>query len=240
MGLRGITLGIIAVCMAWSVPPPEATAEEAGTAPLALPDNIDPALREQLETMDAKLAEVEDFEAAFVKARHTPLLKKPLVSRGVVKATRDVVLWETTEPRRSRTLIADDEVKLYDLEQERVEVYPLTGEMADFGASPLPRFNELARRFEIEQGSVEDHPGGVISVNLTPRSAELREYIERLSMTFDVERAEIINVSFHQGEGELTSYTFDSVTLDPGLDPGELTLGLAEDVEVVRPYGGGE
>lgn len=188
--------------------------------------------------MDVRLADVEDFEATFTKLKFTPLLKKPLTSRGVVRATRDVVLWDTIEPRISHTYIADDEVVLYDPRRKRAEVYPLTGEMAGFGASPLSSVRTLVEQFEVELDSRET-PEGIIALRLIPRSIQMREQIDSLIFIVNPAKAHIVALLMLQPSGERTEYLFDAVTLDPGLDPDALTLNLPEDVEVVRPYGGG-
>ncbi len=66
----------------------------------------DPDFTKRLAALDATLAKTIDFKANFEQRKYTPLLKKPLVSKGVLTSKGGMVKWETTEPR-SVTIFID-------------------------------------------------------------------------------------------------------------------------------------
>src|SRR5438105_2755118 len=58
----------------------------------------DPAFDQALRAINAKGLAIKDLTADFVQEKHSPLVRKPLVSRGTVTAKGDTSLWVTTAP----------------------------------------------------------------------------------------------------------------------------------------------
>lgn len=74
-------------------------------APSAAELNTDEAFKKRLAALDAAMAMTKDFKANFEQRKYTPLLKKPMVSKGVLTSKGGLVKWETTEPRPVTILI---------------------------------------------------------------------------------------------------------------------------------------
>ena len=66
------------------------------SAPPTLP--ADPIFDKRLTALDDLMSKTSDFRAAFRQEKHTPLLKKPIVSEGVMTSKDGFVRWETTKP----------------------------------------------------------------------------------------------------------------------------------------------
>jgi len=98
-----IGLGFAATPPMVSPPTSAASVAPSGQSPAA--KTADPALEKRLAALDAAIAKTVDFKANFEQRKYTPLLKKPMVSKGVLTSKGGLVKWETTEPRLVTILI---------------------------------------------------------------------------------------------------------------------------------------
>ncbi len=62
------------------------------------PAKTDPAFEAKLADIDARAGRIQDYTARFEQQKYTALLRKPLVSSGVVKVLGPVVRWDTEKP----------------------------------------------------------------------------------------------------------------------------------------------
>lgn len=212
--------------------------------------DLPPDLRESLEAMDRRLAHVHSLQADFIKAHYTPLLRKPMISRGRVRMTDGLVRWDTLEPRVSHTLLRDNEVQILYPDDKRMEVYPLDERFSQFGVGPLPRMAELAERLSIERiepddlladDPANDKPGSApapryIALRMTPKAQALREQVDRVDVLVDTKVGYIRTLRIVQPDGTRTVYTFQDAELNPDLSRSSLELEPPPGTRVVRPY----
>src|SRR4051794_3819975 len=64
--------------------------------PTSVPVTTDPKLLERMVQIDQRVASIKDMVADFEQQKITPLLKKPLISKGTVRVLPTSMLWETT------------------------------------------------------------------------------------------------------------------------------------------------
>ncbi len=203
------------------------------TAAAAEVPSTDVDLSPTLRAADERLAAVHSLRASFEQEKRIALLKRPLTSRGTVSMQNGKVLWQTESPRPSSMLVDDGEIRMYDPEAGRVEVYRVEERFSDMAASPVPRLDVLAKSFEIEE--VEE-PGALV-LRLAPRTDLLRDQLAEATLSLDAELGYVKEIEIVDQDGDRTTIRFTHVEVNPELDPGALTLDVPPDTEVVMPQG---
>ena len=210
--------------------------------------------RERLELMQEKLEHVTSIEARFQKHRFTPLLRKPLVSEGRVRAVEGAVRWDTLKPSRTVALIESGRIQLYDQGQKRLEIYPHTRGLEASGFSLLPRLDPLREQFDFHEADAHDllrlvgdqqtsaeRTGDTseryLGLRLVPKVERLREHMRSLTILLDTESGCVRALRMDQAEGEKTVYLFQNVRLNPELSKHDLDLEVPKGTTVVHPYG---
>ncbi len=194
----------------------------------------------RLESIDAAAARVVDLRADFEQRRRTPLLKKPLVSKGVVLTKGDRIRWDTVSPRASSLVIGGGEIRMYYPADRLVEVYTIGEGFSDLAGAPLPRLSKLKERFELSelrpsQMGAEDGDAGLAAVKLIPRSDELRKHVASVSVLLEVARGSARKIVIVDPDGDETEILFSNVRINSGVGDDEVTLKLGDDVRVSRP-----
>ena len=218
---------------------PAAPAKAGGDA------DADDRFARRLEVVDAAIAKVLDLRADFEQRRHTPLLKKPIISSGVVMSKDDRVRWDTVAPRASSIVMAAGEIRMYYPADKLLEVYPVGEGFKDLAGAPLPRLSVLKRRFDIapltpKDLGVNDEDPRLLAVLLTPKLDELRKHVASVKLLIDESRPAATKVVMTDPEGEETEISFTNVRLNAGVNADELDLKLPEGVRISRPLGEGK
>src|SRR5215213_4304741 len=117
--------------------------------PTTAPATQNAAFDEQLEAIDRRAGAVQDLTAEFLQEKRSPLLRKPLVSRGTVKAKGGLAIWETTEPERTVMTFDPKQLRVYYPKQKTLEEYPIQGQLGMMAASPLPRLEAIRKSFKL-------------------------------------------------------------------------------------------
>jgi outer membrane lipoprotein-sorting protein len=205
-------------------------------------DAKDPTFDKQLEEINARGAKIKDFTSDFRQEKFTALLKKPLVSSGMVRVSGPVIRWDTKEPE-AQVLYSDGrEVRMYYPAQKLLEIYTIDQRLGDLASSPLPRLQTLREHFTIERSDGKRfHPPKdrqVIPLKLVPREEALRQHVDEVDVLLDVTAAHILELEIVDADGDRTHMTFGSVRLDTGVKPDDLKLTVPEGTTVSRPLDG--
>lgn len=193
----------------------------------------------RLEQIQQAIGPLEDFQARFEKQKFTPLLKKPLVSRGRVLAREGAMRWDTLEPGVSHTLIRDGEVRILYPDDRRMEVYPLDERFQELVVTPMPELAALSERFEVEEAAGDGGDG--LTLQLTPRAEAMRKHLTRLTVRIDAEAGHVEELRIDQPGDERTVYRFSDVKVNEGLADDAFELDVPAGTRIVAPYGrGGE
>lgn len=206
------------------------------------PAEIPADLWAELLALDERIAAVQSLRARFERHRHTPLLRRPLVSEGVVYVKGDRVRWETELPSLSTTLVRDGEVQIYQPEAKRLEVYALA-DRAEVLGGPMPRLTVMAETFHVAsaapetlfEGLAEGDAADALALRLTPRDEAMADEVETMSMLLDRETGQLLRLRIASGESQWTEYRFIDAETDVALPASTFELDLPSDVEVVRP-----
>jgi len=211
------------------------------------PDTIPPKLWQQMQKLDAQIDDINDMRADFVKHKQTPLLKRPLTSKGAVRVKGRMMRWDTEGDRKSTTLLRDGELRLYQPQDKRLEVYPLQERFAMFGASPMPRLTELVQKFDTTKQPAEElfdalgddgNSERYLALRLVPKDEKMREHVRSMALLVDRDAGRIQRLRLDQGAGESIEYRFTDMRTNVGLDDDVFELNLPDDVETVRPLEG--
>src|SRR4051812_42708886 len=167
----------------------------------------DPALRRQLEEIDARAAKIKDFTADFRQEKFTALLKKPLVSTGLVRVTGPVIRWDTKDPDPAVLFSDGREVRMFYPSQKLLEIYTIDQRLGDLAASPLPHLATLREHFTLdrEANAKAFHPPKgreVLPLRLVPREEALRQYVDHVNVLLDVEAAHILELEIVDADGD--------------------------------------
>lgn len=200
------------------------------------------ALSPELAELDARIAAIRDLRAGFEQRKHTPLLKKPLLSRGTVSARQDRVRWDTQSPRRSSLVAAGDEIRIYYPDERVVEIYPAAGDLRQLAGSPLPRLRALTEHFDIRsiepsdvgEGALPERP---LALELRPRTPELKDAVASVRVLLDAAVPCVTRLVMTDPDGERTEIEFRSVRANTGVADSEFELELPERTREVYPIG---
>lgn len=198
----------------------------------------------RLEAVDGEMAKVTDLRADFEQRRRTPLLKRPLVSKGTVLTKGNLVRWDTASPRESVLVIGHDSIRMYYPTDRLVEVYPVGEGFRDLAGAPLPRLSVLRARFEFSPLSPGDpamkgEDAHLLAVLLKPKSEELRKHVTSVKVVIDEAGPAAKKVVITDPEGEETEIAFTHTRLNSGVRDDEMELNLPEGVRVSKPLGEG-
>ena len=201
------------------------------------------AFRAQLEAFDEAVAAVRSVTADFEERKFTSLLKKPLVSRGRVRAQGTLIRWDTEKPHRSTVLVDQRRLRIYYPARATLEVYELDERLAWLAASPLPRLGALREHFTIERldpGAVgwDLDPARHLPLRLTPKAPELRDYLTRVDLVLDLQKTCVARSEILDPDGDRTVLLFTNVRTSTDLDGDTLELAVPNGTTVVHPLSG--
>src|SRR4051812_22360570 len=114
-----------------------------------------PAFEQRLREINAKGLRIKDLTADFVQEKQSPLLRKPLVSRGTVAANGDASVWITTTPEPTQMTCDPHLLRLYYPDRKVVEEYPIASRLGMLAASPLPSLDVIMQNFTVSPDSGE-------------------------------------------------------------------------------------
>ncbi len=208
--------------------------------------DTDPALIRELQTLAQRAGEVKDLDAGFRQEKHTALLKEPLVSSGRVRMIGSHSRWDTDKPYRSITTIDDGELRVYDPEENVVEVYPLNRQLRQIALSPRPRIDDLLEHFhlhrhadpEAHDAPATDDDAGPLAIRLTPRAAQTAERVRQITVLIDRETGLASEIAWTDADDELTRLTFLKPRINLGLKPQTVRFDPPADATVIFPLGG--
>jgi outer membrane lipoprotein-sorting protein len=211
----------------------------------SVPAGVDPELWRQLLDIDGRARAITHLACDFQQQKVTPLLKKPLVSRGIVRIVGSLMRQDTTDPHPSSMLMDAHQLRIYYPADKTLEIYDLSSQLGQLAASPLPRLSVLQQYFTFEKLPISQlNPGGkesdFLALRLGPADASLSQYIKEVLVLLDRQHGYITKVQWTDADGEKTILDFSAVKTDGNFKPSDLDLALPRDVKTVHPLGGGD
>jgi outer membrane lipoprotein-sorting protein len=216
------------------------TAAPPASQPTSAPA-VDPQLQLELTEIDARASHITTLAADFEQKKYTALLRKPLISSGVLRIKGASIRWDTERPEKSVMLVSGREFQLYYPAQNAVEIYTLDQRLAQLAASPLPRLAVLRDRFAFAQIPAAEmdrqaDPAKFVALKLTPIQDELRQRLREVRVLLDVAAGYIVQAEFTDADGDRTVMTFRKIQINA--EVGDLELKLPAGTKISRPLEG--
>lgn len=230
----------LATLLAFIAQPQKPPAPTEGRAGEPRAGATEPTFEERLERVDRGMAAVNDLRADFEQRKQTSLLKRPLVTKGKLLSKGGSVLWETSQPRVTRMLVTDKQVKIFYPDDNLVEVYPMDARFREAAGGPLPRLAALRERFqilELDPTELKDAPNGAarLALRLQPIGDDLKQHITSVRVLIDERVPCADRIIFSSPDGDETEIRFSNVKINTNVGDSELDLRLPADVKVSEP-----
>jgi outer membrane lipoprotein-sorting protein len=204
------------------------------SAPTSEPSND--AYDRLLDSIDKRAGAIHSLEADFVQEKRSPLLRKPLISRGTVRAKGALALWKTNEPEPSEMSIDPQRLRMYYPRQHTIEEYQMQQNLGMLAASPLPGLSAIRKSFSTKPDVGSS--GNIVPVRMEPLDAELRKYVDHVRVALDAERGVVTEFEMVDPDGEQTLITFTNIRTDVNLSDEALKLDAPAGTKIVRPLEG--
>lgn len=234
----------------------------AEPAPATQPSEaIEPKLLNELIALDQRIGAIQSLRARFVQSKFTPLLRKPLVSSGMVRVKGPLMRWDTDRPEQSVIATGQGELKMYYPDQKVMEVYQLDQRMSQLAASPLPRLDVLRRYFAMERtdatplveawkrevgqdasdtDQTASNKSRYLALRLTPVDPSLKRHLAQVVVLMDKVYPCILRAEMTDGDHERTVLDFSHIELNKPMTDAEATLTVPADTTISHPMAGME
>jgi outer membrane lipoprotein-sorting protein len=235
----GVVLIGAAQCSHAAAPTSQSTtSQQSTTSP-----SVDAQTWAIMTAIDEKVGRITDLRADFEQQKHTPLLKKPLISSGKVLLKGSQTHWDIQKPEPTVMFMDAKEIRLYYPKQSMLEIYPIEGDLGSLAASPLPRLEILKRFFSFEridpaeldpQADVEK----TLALRMTPTDDSLRQHVREVRVLLSRETGFILRAETRDTDGDRTMLIFSNPQADTGLRDEELRLNVPANTTISRPLDG--
>jgi len=206
---------------------------------------VEADLETQLSEIDRRAAAITDLSAEFVQLKHTPLLKKPLESKGTLRVKGDQMRWDTESPSPGVMTIDAVELRVYSPDQRQLEIYPMQNGLGQIAASPVPRLTVVREHFLIEridwpqENQRDQESNDRLAIRLTPRDASFRKHVRevRVLLHMDSGCAQVVRI-IDPDDDEL-EITFSNLRINPGLRDDQVRFDPPKGTVISRPLESG-
>lgn len=216
---------------------PCARAVTPDAADAAIPDA---ALAARLEAIHQRAEKITSLRASFEQRKKTPMIKKPVISSGLVLVQGSHVLWESAKPRPMSLLMADAQVRIYFPEENAVEVFEIEDRLAQLASSPLPQLPILKQYFVIRELAAPTSAPAIddaLWLELTPADAALARHLKMVKVAVNEKDGTLRKLEMIDGDGGSTQIEFSNVEVNPSLKPADLQLRVREGAKESYPLG---
>lgn len=234
-----MTIGThILVLIGWMALP--SAAQSDSTNANAAPGGLDAGLKKELETLSEKLEGIRDLSTDFEEQKLSALLKKPLVSKGTMRAVGTRSRWDTTSPKPSSMVVDAAEIRIYYPQRSTLEVYRVDEKLRWLTVWALPKLSVMIERFFIERIPAAELgasvPGTIpLGLRLRPRDAAIGEYLRRVDIVFNSATALVIRVEILDADDDRTVISFSNARPNSGLHERDVELVVPPRTQTVRP-----
>ena len=193
----------------------------------------------ELERIAAARPETTAYRARFEQQKFSPLLRDPIVSRGVVQMAGGVARWDTDPPHATTVVMDGDTLELYYPDQQTLEIYELGDGIGGLGlaaiaTSPVPDLDVLREHFELE-GWGFTKGNERLTLTLVPHSDAMRDAVEDVRVAVNTATGHLRSFVVTDLDGEATELTFLDPDADAVIDPASLAFEVPAGTTVVRP-----
>jgi len=213
-----------------------ALAQSAGAA--------SPSLEEILARMDREAASFRDMTAQLTKVSYTAVLKDSSQETGTIwmkrASGRAMMKVEIARPEPRAVALEGTTAQIYYPKIQTVQIYDLGKNRALIDQFSLLGFGsrrrDLERNYSIRLGGAEALDGvRTIRLELIPRSAQVREQVEKIELWIPVEGGPPVQQRFWQPGGDYYLIRYRDLRVNVGLTEQDCRLKLPPGVRKEYP-----
>jgi len=194
--------------------------------------------------MDASAASFRGSAAEIRRVTYTAVLNENATEAGSMKMLRPKmkevqVLIEFTNPDRKLISFSGKKAEIYYPAIQTVQVYDLGKQSTLVDQFLLLGFGtpgkELEKSYQVNYlGSETVEEQGVDHIELTPKSAKVREHIKKVDLWVS-QAGHPLQQRYYENSGNHTTITYSHLKINPALSSAEMELKLPRDVKREYP-----
>lgn len=177
---------------------------------------------------------LSDLSADFTQSTSVPGFSTALQSKGKVFLAKGKMRWDYTEPSDQQIYVTDRRIQYYIPAHKQVIVSTLTPEADD--QIPLHLLMTLARVDEYFTAVWEDprapQRDGAFRLRLEPKNPAAD--LDYVTVGVDPRSRIVTAVALHPKNGNVSSFVFSRVAVNPQLDPSRFEFAVPSGIEVVE------
>jgi len=211
--------------------------------PLAADTARPPAATSSLLSLDEALSlfaktqgSIQTLQAAFEERKELALLKEPVIQKGTFYHSKpQFFLWDYAAPTVKKILLTDDLLLAYypDMKRaEEVNVRRWTSQIRRY-LQVGENLEEMRKDYDVSLGTAgpDDLPGATLLV-LSPKNKKVRAKLEEIRICVDSISGLTRRVSYLEGDGDKTVFTFKDIEVNRAIDPSRYKIALPPDVKM--------
>jgi len=199
----------------------------AGAAAPATPGEVAAGVRETYQTLSA-------LSADFSQSTTVSGFATTLQSKGKLYLAKGKMRWDYTEPSNQQIYVNDRRIQYYIPAHKQVIVSTLAPENDD--QIPLHLLMSLERLDHDFSVAWEDPAAprreGEYRLRLVPKQPEAD--LEYVTVGVDAERRVVTSVALHPKNGNVSSFVFSKLVVNPRLEPALFSFSVPSGIEVVE------
>ena len=196
------------------------------------------AVEDLVAKVDAKYSRIKDLQADFTQETRIEGFDTPLTSSGEVLIKKPGLLrWNYVEPSVEQILVKGDQVEMFVPDHNQV----IRGSLTRMAATKAPLqllqgAGKLGEHFSImATGKGERGHGGLPLLTLIPKPQENGGVspITKIVSEIQPKTHFIERVSLYENSGNVSTFRFNNLSANNGLDANKFELSLPKDVVIV-------
>jgi len=196
-------------------------------------------VEELIRIIDEQQRKIETLTALFVQTKETSLVKKPLLSSGLVKFKRpDLIHWNYAEPAPMEVAIYGKGIWIYYPGSLQAEKYYLgrnkrmTQSLEPLLAIFQKTFRQLSDGYAIIYEGLETER--IHHFHLHPRDEQVQKFLSRVDLWIDKSSGAIIRFKMVEANGDRLSLEFKNLQINPPLADDDLKIKIPPSVRVLE------
>lgn len=202
-----------------------------------------PAFGEEVEELiriiDAQQRKIGTLTADFTQKKETRIVKKPLLSSGVVKFKRpDQIYWNYTKPESMEVAVSGKGVWIYYPGSLQAEKYNLgrnhrvTQSLEPLLAIFQKTFSQLSAGYAMVYEGLD--AGRLHHFRLQPRDEKVQKFLSGVDLRIDKTSGAIIRFIMIEANGDRLSLEFKNLQINPPLTDDDLKIKIPPSVRMME------
>lgn len=175
--------------------------------------------REMIETIASSAGEVQTFQCDILQTKHMRMMKRGMVSKGVMKYRRpDFLRWEYTSPYSYTFLLHGEKVTISKGEKNDVLDLAQNRMMREITSVMIGTMTGSALKDEKTFSAQVKEDGNHWAVTLLPKKKDLRQMYTAIVLTYNPKMACVERVEMTEKSGDRTIIELKNIVKDKSID----------------------